>query len=186
LSALMQYANWTATFSFIPILAQQLGATDMALSMLLSMNMLVSTGGNLVATTIVGKIGARRLVYVAFVLLAAGVGGAALAPLLPFVFVAQFSIGLAQGIGYPVLMGMSIRHVGDQERTTAMGLHQAVYAIGMFAGPAVSGVLAEAIGIRPMFGITACTALIVGILAAQRLSNSGDEGQQTEPAVAKP
>lgn len=179
LSALMQYLNWAATFSFIPILAKQLGATDISLSALLSMNMLVITGGNLVATTIVGRLGARRLVYVALVLLAAGVGGSAFVPSLLFVFVAQFSIGLAQGIGYPVLMGMSIRYVDDQERTSAMGLHQAVYAIGMFAGPAVSGILADSIGLRPMFGVTACVALVVGILATRRL-----EGEDKAPEGA--
>ena len=40
-----------------------------------------------------------------------------------------------------------------------MGLHQAVYAIGMFAGPWLSGILADAMGIRPMFGVTAFACL---------------------------
>ena len=68
------------------------------------------------------------------------------------------------GIGYPVLMGMSIRYVADSDHATAMGLHQSVYAIGMFAGPWLSGILAEAIGIRPMFGLTAVASLILGVL----------------------
>ena len=41
--------------------------------------------------------------------------------------VAQAIMGLAQGIGYPVLMGMSIQHVSNAERSTAMGLHQAEF-----------------------------------------------------------
>ena len=45
------------------------------------------------------------------------------------------------------------------KRATAMGLFQAVYAIGMFTGPWLSGILADAIGLQPMFGI-------VGILCA--------------------
>ena len=98
-----------------------------------------------------------------------GLGGAALAPTLSLLFVAQLFIGLSQGIGYPVLMGMSIQHVVDANRTTAMGLHQAVYAIGMFSGPWLSGILADAVGIRPMFGITACAVLLSSLVATRQL-----------------
>jgi MFS family permease len=99
-----------------------------------------------------------------FLLLSAGIGGAALAPSLPLIFAAQFCLGLASGVGYPMLMGMSIQHVADVERTTAMGLHQAVYAVGMFSGPWLSGLLADAVGIRPMFGVTAFFCLALGLL----------------------
>ncbi|HEY65881.1 MAG TPA: MFS transporter [Caldilineae bacterium] len=169
LSAVGQYANWAATFGFIPILARQLGATDVMLSMLTSMNIAVLTLGNLATTTLVRRLGARRLVYLSFTLLALGLWGATLAPTLPLVFAAQFCIGLSMGIGYPTLMGLSIQNVTDAERTTAMGLHQAVYAIGMFSGPGLSGTIADAIGIRPMFGITAGVALVLGMFGTKRL-----------------
>ena len=167
LNAVNQYANWAATFGFLPILARQLGATDVTQSVLVSMHIGVFTLGNLMATAIVRRVGTQRLVYLGFVLLSAGIGGAALAPSLPLIFVSQFCIGLGQGIGYPVLMGMSIQHVADAERTTAMGLHQAVYAIGMFGGPWLSGLLADAMGIRPTFGVTAFTCLALGLFATR-------------------
>jgi MFS family permease len=170
LAAVSQYANWTASFGFMPILARQLGATDVTQSALVSMNIGVVTLGNLVATAIVSRIGARRLVYLSFVLLSTGIGGAALAPSLPLIFVSQFCMGLGQGIGYPVLMGMSIQQVADAERTTAMGLHQAVYAIGMFGGPWLSGRLADAMGIRPTFGVTAFVCLALGLFVTRWLT----------------
>jgi len=169
LSTVNQYANWAITFGFMPVLAEKLGATDVAQSMLVSMNLGVLTLGNLAATAIVNRIGARRLVRTGFVLLSAGIGGAALAPSLPFLFVAQFCIGLSTGVSYPLLMGMSIQQVDEGERTTAMGLHQAVYAVGMFSGPWLSGLLADAVGIRPMFGVTACFCLTVGLLLTRGL-----------------
>jgi len=170
LAALSQYANWTTTFGFMPILARQLGATDVVQSMLMSLHIGVVILGNLVATAIVSRIGARRLVYLGFVLLSTGIGGAALAPSLPLIFVSQFCIGLAQGISYPVLMGLSIQYVADAERTTAMGLHQAVYAMGMFGGPWLSGLLADAIGIRLTFGVTAFICLALGLLVTRWLT----------------
>ena len=169
LNLVSQYANWAATFGFTPILARRLGAADIGLSVLMSVNLLVATLGNLLATTIVNWIGARRLVYLSFALGALGMVGAALAPSLPLLFASQLSIGLSVGIGYPVNMGLSIRHVADEERTTAMGLHQAVYAIGMFAGPALSGTIADALGIRAMFALTGAVCLVLGLLGGRLL-----------------
>lgn len=165
-----QYANWAATFSFAPILARNLGATDITLSALLSLHLGVVLLGNLTATAIVDRTGARRLVYVSFLLLSGALGLMAIAPSLAVLFVAQFFMGLSQGIGYPVLMGLSIRHVSDENRTTAMGLHQSVYAIGMFAGPWLGGIIADAIGIQPMLGVTAFAVLALGVSGARLLS----------------
>jgi MFS family permease len=172
LSAVNQYANWASTFGFLPILARQLGATDVTQSILVTMNIGVLTLGNLMTTTLIRYMGTRRLVYLSFWLIAIGTSSAALAPSLPVIFFAQFCIGLSQGIGYPVLMGMSIQNVADAERTTAMGLHQAVYAIGMFTGPWLSGILADAMGIQPMFGATAFACLALGLLGTQWLSGT--------------
>ena len=51
-----------------------------------------------------------------------------------------------------------------------MGLHQAVYAIGMFGGPWLSGMLANALGIRLTFGVTAFACLSLGLLGASLLA----------------
>ncbi len=168
LAAVSQYANWAITFSFMPLLAERLGANGLTLSLLLSMHIGVVTAMTLVTATVVARVGARRLVYGTFLLLSGGIALGALATSLAWVFAAQFCLGVAQGLGYPVLMGLSIRDVGDAERTTAMGLHQAVYAIGMFAGPWLGGVLADILGFRLMFGVTAA-ACLVGATVLMRL-----------------
>jgi len=79
LAALCQYANWTSIFSFTPILARQLGATDGALSALTSMHIAMMVAGNLLATASVARAGARQLIYLGFVLIFGGLGSAALA-----------------------------------------------------------------------------------------------------------
>jgi MFS family permease len=175
LAAVSQYADWSITFSFMPILAQQLGGTGMTQSMMVSMHLGVITLGNLAATALANRLGSRRLVYLSFGLLGLGISVAALAPSLLLLFVGQFCLGLAQGINNPVLMGLSIEFVSDAERTTAMGLHQSVYAGGLFAGPWLSGILAAAIGLRPMFGVTACVCLILGLFMTSRLGARQDD-----------
>ncbi len=171
LAAMLQYVNWTATLSFIPLLVRQLGGTGVTQSLFVSMNIGVVVLGNFVAAAIFDRLGVRRALYLGFAALSSGLGFAALAPSLAVLFIGQFQLGLAEGIIYPVLMGLSIRQVADGERNTAMGLHQAVYAVGTFAGPWLSGFLAALIGLRPMFGLTALACLGLAVWIISRLAD---------------
>jgi len=172
LGAIVQYAVWGTTFGFFPILVRQLGASEVTQSLFVTMNIAVVMLGNLIVTALVQRFGVRRMVYISFVGHAFGVGLAAFAPSLAVMFAAQFTVGCASGMNYPLLMGLSIRQVEESERATAMGLHQAVYSIGMFGGPWLSGMLADWLGLRPMFGVTAVVCLISGVLGTRLLAES--------------
>jgi len=169
LQAVSVYATWAVPLSFLLLLADQLGASDVAQSMLVSLYIGVELLGSMVAAVLSKRFGARRLVYAGFALLTVGIVMAAVAPALPVLFASQFLIGLSLGTCYPVLMGLSIRDVADAERATAMGLHQSVYAVGMFAGPWLSGILADAVGLRPMLGITAFGCLGLALILLRLL-----------------
>lgn len=163
LSALMQYVLWASSFGFFSVLAKQFGATSVIQGMLVTIHIILAVMGNFVVLAQSQRGNAPRLVGVSFILLFIGIMIAALAPSLPIFFIAPILTGLSLGIGYPVLMGMSIERVDDSERTIAMGLHQAIYAIGMFVGPALSGVIADHLGLQPMFGVTALAMLALGL-----------------------
>lgn len=163
LGVVAQYAIWASTFSFATNLAKNLGASDVILSVLVSMNIGLVFLGNLAMSLVARRVSSRWMVTLSFVFVVLGLGALAIAKGLPMVFVGQILMGLASGVGYPVMMGLSIRYVDDGQRATAMGLFQAVYAIGMFAGPWLSGILADAMGIQPMFAITAAVCLVLGL-----------------------
>ena len=173
LGALAQYVTWSATLSFTPILAQNLGASDMVQSILTSGSIGVVTIGNLVTATLARKLGNRPLAGASFVFLSAGALLAALSPNLIWLFVAQFVVSVGSGIAHPLFMGMSISLVDRSQRSTAMGLHQAVYGFGMFAGPFISGALADWLGIQPMFAVTGFVCLALGYLGVRWLATSG-------------
>jgi MFS family permease len=168
LSAVLHYGDWTGSFTFFPILASRYGAGNVTLSLLTTLNLAMVLLGNAISASAAKRLGEKRLLVISFILMGLGLAGGALAPSLPYVFLAQFAAGCAFGVGYPVLMGMSIKKVDANEQNSAMGLHQSVYALGMFAGPWLSGLLAKAIGVQPMFGVIAGAILVVG-LAGQRL-----------------
>ena len=171
LNGVQQYAVFAAIFGFTPILAERFGASNIQIGLLTTLNIAVTVTGNLLASLLVSRSGERRLVTASFILMAAGIGLTAAAPSLAWLYPAQVLLGLGGGIGYPLLMGLSIAHVEEGERNTAMGLHQAVYGIGMFTGPWLSGLLAGPLGIQPMFAVTAGAVLGIGVLSNWVLGN---------------
>jgi MFS family permease len=170
LSAVAQYATWATVFGFIPILARQYGASDVLQGILVSMNIGVVALGNLITTAVIRRVGKRVLLYLSFLILGLGILAIAVGQSLFFVVAAQFAIGLSTGINHPILMGMSIERVDERQRATAMGVYQSVYAIGMFTGPWLSGLLADALGIQPMFFLTGILILGMGLSGAYWLN----------------
>jgi DHA1 family multidrug resistance protein-like MFS transporter len=170
LGAINQYVIFGASLGFMPVLAVRLGAGDVALGYLAMVNLLFLLIGNLTATSSSSRFRSEWLVLASYLLFAAALVAAALCKNIPLLFISQGCIGLAHGIGYPVLMGMTIRDVPVQSRASAMGLHQSIYAVGIFIGPWASGALAQAFGIRPMFALTAVLVLVFGSTGAIVLS----------------
>jgi predicted MFS family arabinose efflux permease len=164
-NTLLHYAVYATSFGFLPILAKELGATDIMLSVLMSAYLAMSTLGALIAVTTAERGCDQQLVHMSLLCLLVGIGAMAFASNLLMFGLGQCFLGLAFGTGYSVLMGLSIRDVESASRATAMGIHQATCGIGMFAGSWVGGLLANLLGIRQMFMVTglACLILIVGV-----------------------
>ena len=177
-NAVVQHVIWGATFGFMPLLAKQVGVSEVMQSMLVSLNLLINISGTLFATVLIKRIGLFRLLMSSIVTLSAGCVVAALSTSFVDILMAQCCFGLGAGIGYPVLMGLSIRQVGDAERGTAMGLHQAIYAVGMFSGPWLSGLLAKHFGLSPMFAWTGAACLLFGLIGTYSIQQIFSHSQQ--------
>lgn len=169
LAMLAQSVIWAVSLSFVPIMAKRFGGTDNTLSLLATISVVMLALGSLSVNTISRYTGPRRIVMYSFVLFFVGCILAAVAGSVPTLIASQIILGLALGLSYPTLMGLSIRSVIESERTIAMGLHQTWYALGMFVGPAFGGLVGQAIGIQRMFGVTAFLTLILGCLGTRRI-----------------
>lgn len=155
ISIFVHYGDWSVTFGFLPILAQQMGAGDVTKSMLISVNIASITVANLLNTLVLKRVKHLFLLSIGALLFFAGIVLIAFAPSITQLFGGTICMGFAFGIVYPILVGLSIQKVADGQRSTAMGIHQSLYATGMFTGSWLSGIIADRIGIRPMFLITA-------------------------------
>lgn len=110
------------------------------------------------------RLGVWNTMLLGFVL--SGIFTAAItwAPSLPVLMATQALNGLALGLLMPLLLGAAIQDVSGPKRATAMGFYQAVYSLGMFAGPYLAGFLNEAYGIDSGFYSGAVFAFIGALL----------------------
>ena len=155
------FANWAVTMTFLPVLAGRLGAGGTLKGMLMSIGVAAGLAGSALAGPAERRFGSVLTLRAVFIAYCGGIVGAALSPSLAPLFLFATLMGFANGFYYPMLMGLAVRDVDVEERATATGIHQAVYATGMFAGPSVAGLVAERLGIRAMFVLTAALTLSV-------------------------
>jgi sugar phosphate permease len=151
IGALSQFVTFGLNISFIPIFAHTLGATKTDLGTLTTISY-VTYG----LAALLSAVGGRRFGERAFVIAGSLFTTVTILVLpaidtVPVLLLLLAVNSFARGMVFPVLMGISIREVPEYERASAMGVFQSVYAIGMFAGPAVAGVVADAIGITGLF-----------------------------------
>lgn len=160
ISLVLQISTWGITFSFLAIKAEDFGANDIVKSLLVSLNLVALTSGSLLNTIITKRVNHVYLLLVSILAFVAGIFVMVAGGALPMLYLGTMLMGIAIGFAYPTLMGLSIREVEPSHRTTAMGIHQSVYAIGMFAGPWLGGIISDSAGISTMFGVLAVFTLV--------------------------
>ncbi|MBT5875396.1 MAG: MFS transporter [Candidatus Latescibacteria bacterium] len=171
IAAAGQFVNFVTIYGFTPVYATQIGATNVQQGTLI----LVGMACQMVSSYIGGswcayRFGNRGTILVAF--LVTGIGSL----LIPYsetlaqLYMAQAIGGFGRGLMQPILMALAVQSVPQGERGTAMGIFQAVYAIGMFSGPALGGVLGDWFGLGGLFVFTAvlCVAS-AGVIGMKKL-----------------
>ena len=169
LALLNQYISWAMTQGFVPVYAAELGATKAQLGILMSTWQATYAAVSFLGAPITARLGSRWTV-------ALGMALTTVATLLtpatrafwPLVAL-RLVHGVGVGVTTPVLMAGVMFAVPDERRGAAMGFYQSIYAIGMVAGPAISGVFGDSLGLGTTFIITgliglATTALSVVLL----------------------
>lgn len=161
LAILMMMISHSTTFGFIPVAAKNLGATSFHLGLLTT----ITTIPGILSSYLSGsyfsqRLGEKNTVTVGFSLLALS---CLLVPLIDHLYLLYFNQmlnGFAQGMIFPVLMGLSIKNVEANKRGTAMGFFQAIYGLGMFTGPIFVGTISDLAGLKMGFWMIG----LVGIL----------------------
>ncbi|WP_332630373.1 MFS transporter [Halalkalibacter flavus] len=161
LSILAHSIIFTTMFGFIPTYVTSIGFEARDISLIVFAFMIPHALATLyLGKFVVPRFGKWRALKYAFLLTAL------FTLITPFVeskwllIVVQGVNGFALGVLFPLLLGMSIESISHEKRATAMGVYQAVYAIGMFLGPFLAGILNSSFGIAAGFYFAGMLGLI--------------------------
>ena len=159
-ATLAYYLKYATAFTFTPLIAKDLGASDAALGYLNTIYCACGIVGGAIAYPVARRCGAARTMVGALAGLA--VFSCFIVPYLPNLPLVYVSIGLAGFFTIlldGLLAGLVIKGVEERHRTTAMGFYQAVYGLGILLGPVISGRVTDMAG-----GSMAPAYILSGIL----------------------
>ena len=105
----------------------------------------------------------KNLIAAGFVLYACYCLMIGFAPNMIVMYAAQIIGGFANAVLTSMLMSSCIRYVSPQKKSTAMGLYQAIYGIGMTIGPVIMGGLVDWSGYGGAFGLFAVVAAAAAV-----------------------
>lgn len=161
LSILAHGVLFITMFGFTPLKATELGASGTELTLLVFCFMLPHALAAIVVNKwFIPTLGAQRTILLAFVVSSLCTLGLIVVPSLPWMYATQALNGFAQGLHLPLFLSLAIMDVKPQMKATAMGLYQAIYAIGMFSGPFIAGYLNKAYSIDYGFALGGVLAII--------------------------
>lgn len=106
------------------------------------------------------KIGKWRILQLAFLTTAIFTMMMALIDTKIFFLLLQMINGFALGLLFPLFLGMAVEEIPYEKRATAMGAYQAIYAIGMFVGPFLAGLLNTSFGLEASFYFAGCIGIL--------------------------
>ena len=93
----------------------------------------------------------------------------AVAPNVWVLYLAQILCGLGNLLLFSILAAMAIRYIPQENKSTAMGLFQALYGIGMTIGPLLLSNMVAAWNYRTAYLVFGAIAVVSLILAAVTL-----------------
>ena len=165
ITALSQFAIFSTTFGFLTIYADRIGASKSYMGLLMFAINIFQMLSMLMAGTIVApRIGYKATIGVSYISVALTTVATPFIKDLWVLLIVQALGALLRGLAYPILMGLAIQDVSKEEKAAAMGFFQAVYAIGMFLGPFISGFMGRSFGLDSVFFISSVIYVIAAVM----------------------
>ena len=160
------FVTFGVNFGFLPIIIENLGGTKTNIGDITTLSQLAGICGMSLSAWFINKIGTRKTIILGSISMIISLIFTSYVENLSFIAALQFISGFGRGILYTVTITLILISFEESSRGLAMGAYQAYYAIGMFLGPALSGLIVNSFGINAIFWLSALItllALIIGI-----------------------
>lgn len=162
----MMVAHATA-FSFTSDVAKSIGATTTQIGINTSLYTIIQiAAAGFIGSSFVKKQKKGLICLSGFTLIALYCVMIGTAPNIYVIFLAQLIGGFGHSLIFATLMSACIEKIEPEHKSTAMGLFQAIYGIGMTLGPVWMGRLAESLGFTGGYAIFGTVSLAAALLSA--------------------
>lgn len=161
----LQFVTFGVNFGFLPIHAENLGASKSEIGYITTAGLLAAVAGTAASAWVTKRWGPTTAVMVAGLATLFSLVVMTITTDLITLGALQTLNGFGRGMMNTVLISMALASAPVAIRATAMGSYQALYAIGMLLGPAASGPIAAAWGIEMVFWAAAVSTVVGGAIA---------------------
>ena len=151
------------SFTFVPLLANRIGASPFEQSLSAALFSLTSIVSALFCSR--SGIDIKKIVIAGFILHAAGSFVLDLKHTFFMIGTSQVLSGLGNGMLFSMLMALSLSGVSENLKGASMGMFQAVYGLGMIAGPVVMGSVIEKTSLEIGFAMSGILSLVSAVFA---------------------
>lgn len=166
IAILSQVVTFSTVYGFTPMFANQfLHISKLQVGLLTICSTLPTAFASLLAgRTLSKRYGEKNIIVFGFILV--GIFTITI-PFTSFalLIITQIIAGFGRGLSFPMLMGLSIKDMPQNKRSTAMGFFQAIYGLGMFMGPVLLGIIGDVLNLQQGFIIIGIIALLTALLA---------------------
>ncbi len=166
LGIITQVITFVTVFGFLPVAGKELGASHMELGLLTTVAIVPSIVSSALSGSVFSvRLGERKTLVLGLMTMAVSSISIPFITTLPGLYISQGIGGFGKGLVFPLLMGLCIKNFAAHKRTTAMGVFQAAYGLGMFGGPVLAGLISSAFGLHAGFAVTGIIGLVGATLA---------------------
>ena len=147
----IQFITFSINFSYFPIYLNELSFSDSIVGNLVAFYTLASFIGTISSPRLIKRFGLWKIFIYSAILIGLTT---LITPLFENLFLLIFLRligGIGGGIIFSSCMSSIVRGFQENYQASAMGIFQAVYAIGMFLGPILSGVIGSYINLESVF-----------------------------------
>ncbi len=161
---LPQFVTFSILFGFLPVFLQTIGANKSEIGLITSISLFSSLIGILITPYITKKIGLTYSIWLSGITIGIGAFVVPFVSSLILITITQVISGLGRGMINTILISAIVNNSKKHEQATSMGFFQAIYALGMFLGPALSGNVANIFGINFVFYFSGLLMLITPLI----------------------
>ena len=170
------FVTFGVNFGFLPILIENLGGSKTNIGDITTLSQLAGITGMALSAWFISKIGIRKTIILGSTSMIFSLLLTSYVENISLIAYLQFISGFGRGILYTVTITLILFSFEDSSRGLAMGAYQAYYALGMFLGPAISGIVVNNFGINAIFWLSSfitLVALLIGVYKPYKTNLKG-------------